>query len=68
MIQSILIPIEYYTLHQALNWLIKHNYYNTSDKVDITTNYYRFRQKEPNKNKKHKTIELKDKVKMIIEY
>jgi hypothetical protein len=68
MIQSILIPTEYYTYTQALNWLIKHNYYDTSMKVDITSNYYRFRQHNPTNYAKYRTIELKDKVKLILEY
>ena len=44
-IQSVLISRKYFTLEQAYNWIYKHNFKHY--KVDITDNFYRFRQYTP---------------------
>lgn len=45
-IQWILINRNKFTRLQAIAWIIKHGY--KIKKVDITENFYRFRQLEPN--------------------
>ena len=49
-IQSILFNQKYFTISQAINWLDEHNYKHY--KIDITTNFIRFRQIEPSTLKK----------------
>ena len=44
-IQSILFNQKYFTIPQAVYWLDEHNYKHY--KIDITTNFIRFRQIEP---------------------
>ncbi len=43
-VQSVLIP-RTYPLDYAINWVISHGY--RVHKVDMTANFYRFRQKPP---------------------
>ncbi len=43
-IQSVLIPKEYYSLDEAIDYIKEHYKYK---KVDVTTHYYRFRQYQP---------------------
>lgn len=63
MIQSIIFNRKYWNITDAIKWLIKHKY--KVIKIDITKNYYRFRQNEPNKKNKYYTISLKNNVKLI---
>ena len=65
-IQSVLISRQYYTKQKAIEWIINNNfkYY----KLDITKNYYRFRQFDPLQNKNYRTINLKPGIDAIIEY
>ena len=44
-IQSILFNRKYFDIKEAVNWLDEHNYKHY--KIDITTNFIRFRQIEP---------------------
>jgi hypothetical protein len=44
-VQTVLIPRSKFTMLRAVNWLKKHGYKYL--KVDVTKNYYRFRQKTP---------------------
>lgn len=63
MIQSIIFDRNYWNITDAIKWLIKHKY--KVAKIDITKNYYRFRQNKPNNKKKYYTISLKNNVKLI---
>jgi hypothetical protein len=63
-IQSILIDRQYATLDAAKKY-VKDNF--KLKKVDITDNYFRFRQKTPNPFMTYRTIELSPGVKAIIE-
>ena len=65
-IQSVIFPIEIYTINEAINWLklhkLKHN------KVDFKHAYYRFRQFNPKKNSHYYTKVLDDGIHLIISY
>ena len=65
MIQSILFK-KSYGLNKCIKWLIKHNYkYN---KIDETNNFYRFRQKQPNKKYNYITKKINKNIEFIIYY
>lgn len=69
-VQSVLIPRKHYTKLQALNWIRKNEYKvkHYGKPVDITKNYYRFRQMAPSRfNKKSfRTIKKKDNIRLIM--
>ena len=44
-LQTVLIPKNKFNIIQAINWILKHKLIIT--KIDITKNYYRFRQSQP---------------------
>jgi len=52
-VQTVLIP-RTFSLEQAIKWLNKNGYENK--KVDITENYYRFRQNNPKKSTRYYTL------------
>ena len=62
-VQSVLIPKNKFSLPEAIRWLIIHKYKIT--KVDITHNYYRFRQQEPNNKKKYYSLVLPNNIILI---
>ncbi len=51
-IQAILFNKEYYTKLESKNWLLQHEYYPIKP-VHITKNYYRYRLRQPDKEKYH---------------
>ena len=55
MLQTIVISKKNYTLNKAKTWLIKRGY--KSD-VDMKTNSYRFRQREPGQFEKFYTVKV----------
>lgn len=55
-LQSIIFKKSIYTEDKARKWLVKHKY--KSKKVDITENYYRFRQRIPKKTDKYYTKKI----------
>lgn len=66
-LQTVLIPRKK-GLIWAIDWLLKHKY--KVNKVDITDNYYRFRQRKPNKTDKrirYYTISLDNGVELVFE-
>ena len=65
-IQSIIFSKKLLTVPTAKLWLRHYNY--KSNKIDITNNYIRFRQFEPNNNNMHRTINITDGVTAIIEF
>ena len=70
-IQSILIPKSAFTLKEARVWIKEHDYKLTFyvKKVDITVNYYRFRQLKPSlKRDKIRTISLPNGIKKVVYY
>lgn len=50
-VQTILISKHLYSLRKAMEWIALHGYHYK--KVDITNNYYRFRQIPPKKSYKY---------------
>jgi hypothetical protein len=69
-IQSIIIDKNIYTLSQANNWIKKHNYKLTfyGKPVDITTNFYRYRQQSPKKYENYKIKEISKGIKLVLGY
>lgn len=55
-LQSVLFNKKYYNLSKSINYLKRMGL--KYDKVDITNNFYRFRQKTPKKNKKYYTLPI----------
>ena len=72
MIQSILIPKAHYSLAEAKKWLMKQGLktHFGPKEVHITDEYYRFRQEEPRRDRKYKTLHFPSTpdIKMIVEY
>ena len=66
MLQSILLDKRKYTLPQAIKWIEDNNYKFL--KVDWTGNYYRFRQEEPDNNRRYITIDKGKGIKFIMNY
>lgn len=67
-VQSVIFNKYYYTLPQMLEWLEKYNYLNVK-RVDITKNYFRFRQSEPKKNRKYRIYKIpNEEIKLVLEY
>ena len=65
-IQTVLIPKEDFTLLEALQWLDDHNY--AHKKVDITENFWRFRQMTPAKGGRYETKTLPNGVEIVLHY
>lgn len=63
-IQSLIFPRKRYSNEQAKKWAKDHGY--TSKKMNVTDNFIRLRQKEPNIFKTFKTIVLGNGIKAII--
>lgn len=67
MIQSVLLSKKYFTFRKSLDW-IKSNGFK-SYKVDITNNFFRYRQFDPSSYKRHITRKSRTPgVEYIIEY
>ncbi len=66
-IQSILIPVKYYTLQTAKIWISKNGYKlsHRNKKPELIKNYYHFRQSDKNKTGKYKAVK-KNKIIYII--
>lgn len=67
-IQSILFDKSKWTLEDAYNWLIEHDYKTDfhGKPVDITSKHYRFRQEEPRKEYRYITKNIGDGIEFII--
>lgn len=63
-VQSVLIPKNKFSLQEAQKWLINNGF--TVKKVDVTENNYRFRQHQPNKQKKYFIKTLDNDIKLVI--
>lgn len=63
-IQSVLIDKDIYTLEEAIDFL--NDYGLSHKKVDITDNYYRFRQIPPNKKYFYQTKNFAKGIKIIM--
>ena len=58
-------PKEGFTLKQSHKWLMKHNY-KIPDKVDETENFYRYRQRRPDKRYTYTTEVLPNGVELVL--
>ncbi len=56
-LQTVLLPKNKFTLEEALNYLKENNY--KDKKIDVTTNYYRARQRDPRYLKKKGFVNVK---------
>lgn len=67
-VQSVLIPKSKYTLSEANKWINKNNLKKTfyGKPVDITNNFYRFRQKKPNRNMSYVSKRIKNGIILIL--
>jgi len=66
-IQAVLLNKNYFTLNEAMGYLISHGYYPIKP-IHETKNYYRARLKQPNKNHKYFTKKIREGVKYILQY
>lgn len=67
-VQSILLRKDKFTKGEAFKWIRDHEY--KADKIDVTPDYYRFRQYEPihSVGLRYKTISLGDIGHLIVMY
>jgi len=64
-VQSVLIPRSRYSMEEAREWLREHSF-SASGKVDVTSQYYRFRQSAPGEFKRIRTKEVAGGVELLI--
>ncbi len=65
-IQSVLINKRYFTLNEAIQWALGHNF--SIHKVDISPKYYRFRQHDPSIYRKLRTKRMNEYITFIFGY
>ena len=65
-VQSILIPTDRYTLSQSKKWVKDYKF--LASKVDVTGQYYRFRQFNPLSSKKYRNKTIGDGIIFILEF
>lgn len=65
-VQSVLIPKDLFTIKEAREWARSHGY--SAMGVDVTEEHFRFRQMNPRRDGRYRTIELPNKVKLILFY
>lgn len=67
MLQAILFSKQSFTPDEARKWLHQHNHHPIK-RVHETTNYYRYRLRQPNKNKNHRMLHLAKNILAVNEY
>ena len=63
-VQSVLVPRNKFSLGKAKEWVHSHNY--RVHKVDVTSNYFRFRQVNPSSLSDYHMKNLPDGVKLVL--
>lgn len=63
MLQTILMPKSKFSLSEAVAWVSNHHH--SHHKVDITDNFYRFRQHTPAHHGRYYTVKLKNGVELV---
>lgn len=63
MLQTILVPKSKFSLAEAVAWVRDHRH--SHHKVDISGNYYRFRQHTPAHHGRYYTVTLKNGVELV---
>lgn len=68
LVQSVLFDRKYWDIQTASEWLREHDLKSHFDgkKVDVTNNYFRFRQHTPMKKLRYRTIKTKDHISFIV--
>jgi len=66
MVQTVLVPRHDFTLQEAYDWLEDHHFGHR--KVDITDDYFRFRQMRPMQGGRYVTKTLPNGVEIVIHY
>jgi len=64
-VQSVIFARRYWSIPRARRWLHKHGFVWNS-KVDVKTNFIRFRQFDPSKYKKYRIKKIKPTVELVI--
>jgi len=65
-VQTVLVPRHQFTLQEAFDWMEDHHFGHR--KVDITEDYFRFRQMTPMKGGRYVTKTLPNGVEIVIHY
>jgi len=65
-VQSVLVPKQKFTLHQAVKWVENNNFVVL--KVDSATNFWRFRQVNPKRGAEYRMKKLKNGVELVLMY
>ena len=65
-VQTVLVPRHEFTLQEAFDWMEDHHFGHR--KVDITEDYFRFRQMTPMKGGRYVTKTLPNGVEIVIHY
>lgn len=65
-LQTILIPKRFFKKYEAIDWVYQNGFY--VKKIDERGNFYRFRQRLPDKSKSYTTIVLDDGVELVFQY
>ncbi len=65
-IQSIIFDKNLWSVKKAKEWLRNHDY--IYPKIDETSDFYRFRQKVPDKNHRYRTINIGKGIEFILMY
>jgi hypothetical protein len=66
MLQSVLFSRQLWTIGQAKSWLKQHGLNPAYKTPDVTSNFIRFRQAEPNRNFSYRTRRIGDGIELII--
>ena len=64
MLQTVLFPKSKFSVQSAITWLINHKY--TSQKIDSTGKFYRFRQRQPSQGAYY-TVKLPNGIELVYE-
>ena len=67
-VQTVLVPKKDFTYNQALSWIHRHGYRTSfyGKGVDVTENFYRFRQAPPRKGVEYYTETLPNGVEIVM--
>lgn len=68
LVQSVIFPKSKFTQAQAESWLKNHEFKTHFRKkgVEITSDFYRYRQKDPHQFRRFRTLTLNNSVELII--
>lgn len=69
-VQSVIFDRKIFTLQQATKWIVAHGFKTRyrNKAVDVKPHTYRFRQKQPSKKYKYRTLNITDGIKFIVRF